>query len=140
MRSARLRNFVLDANALLVLLQDRPGADRIERLIKQAAAGEIRILISLINWGEVYYVIWRNRGLAAAEKVLQQIAELPIHVMHPDSESTKLAASFRVRHHLPYADGFAAALTQEQNATLVTGDQDFAPLKKIIRILWLAAR
>jgi predicted nucleic acid-binding protein len=123
----------------LALLQKRPGADQIERLVKQAAAGEIRILISIINWGEVYYVIWRNRGLAAAENVLLQIADLPIHVVNTDSELTKLAASFRVRHNLPYADGFAAALAQEQNATLVTGDRDFAPLEKSVRILWLVA-
>jgi len=140
LRSARLKSFVLDANALLDLLLNRPGADQIAKLIKQAAAGEIRVLISIINWGEVYYVIWRNQGLAAAEKVLQHIANLPIHVINTDSELTKLAASFRVRYHLPYADGFAAALAQEQNATLVTGDRDFAPLKKSIRILWLVAR
>lgn len=109
-------------------------------LLRQAAAGEIRIFISLINWGEVYSVIWRNRGLDTAETVLRQIAELPIHVIPPDSELTKLAASFRVRYHLPYADGFAAALAQEQQATLVTGDRDFASLGKSIRILWLAGR
>ncbi|MGH9786488.1 MAG: type II toxin-antitoxin system VapC family toxin, partial [Terriglobia bacterium] len=125
---------------LLDLLLNRAGAGQIAKLVKQAAAGEIRILISIINWGEVYYVVWRNQGLAAAERVLQQIAALPIQVINTDSELTKLAASFRVRYHLPYADGFAAALAQEQNATLVTGDRDFAPLEKSIRILWLAAR
>ena len=140
MRSARLKSFVLDANALLDLLLDRPGAEQIEKLIRQARAGEIRILISLINWGEVYYVIWRNRGLAAAEEVLLQIADLPIHIVNTDSELTKLAASFRIRYHLPYADGFAAALAQEQEATLVTGDRDFVSLGKSIRIRWLAAR
>lgn len=140
MRSARLKSFVLDANALLDLLLNRAGADQVEKLIKQATEGRIRILISIINWGEVYYVVWRNQGLAAAEKVLQQVAGLPIQVINTDSELTKLAASFRVRYHLPYADGFAAALAQEENATLVTGDRDFAPLDKTIRILWLAAR
>ena len=140
MRSARLKSFVLDANALLDLLLNRAGSDHIEKLIAQARAGEIRILISLISWGEVYYVIWRNRGIAEAERVLQHIANLPIHVVNPDSELTKLAASFRVRYQLAYADGFAAALAKAQEATLVTGDRDFAPLKKDIRILWLAAR
>ena len=140
MRSARLKSFVLDANALLDLLLNRAGSDHIEKLVTQAAAGEIRVLISLINWGEVYYVIWRNQGLPAAEKVLQHIANLPIHVVNTDSGLTKLAASFRVRHHLSYADGFAAALAAEQQATLVTGDRDFAPLKKDICILWLAGR
>jgi len=131
---------VLDANALIGVLEARSGAEPVKKLLQQAAAGEIRILISIIQWGEVYYIAWRNHGLAAAEKVLQQIAGLPIHVVNTDSELTKLAASFRVRYHLPYADGFAAALAHEQNATLVTGDRDFAPLEKNIRILWLAGR
>jgi len=131
---------VLDANALIGVWEARSGAEPVKKLLQQAAAGEIRILISIIQWGEVYYIAWRNHGLAAAEKVLQQIAGLPIHVVNTDSELTKLAASFRVRYHLPYADGFAAALAHEQNATLVTGDRDFAPLEKNIRILWLAGR
>ncbi len=131
---------MLDANALIGVLEARSGAEPVKKLLQQAAAGEIRILISIIQWGEVYYIAWRNHGLAAAEKVLQQIAGLPIHVVNTDSELTKLAASFRVRYHLPYADGFAAALAHEQNATLVTGDRDFAPLEKNIRILWLAGR
>jgi predicted nucleic acid-binding protein len=131
---------VLDANALVGVFEARSGAERVKQLLRQASTGDIRILISIIQWGEVYYVIWRSRGLAAAEKTLQQIAGLPIQVINTDSELTKLAASFRIRYHLPYADGFAAALAQEQNATLVTGDRDFAPLKKSIRILWLVAR
>lgn len=131
---------MLDANALIGVWEARSGAEPVKKLLQQAAAGEIRILISIIQWGEVYYIAWRNHGLAAAEKVLQQIAGLPIHVVNTDSELTKLAASFRVRYHLPYADGFAAALAHEQNATLVTGDRDFAPLEKNIRILWLAGR
>jgi len=136
LKSANLKSVVLDANAVVDLLQDRGGADRVEKLIRQAGEGHIQLLISIINWGEVYYVVWRNRGLAAAERVLQQIAELPIQVINTDSELTKLAASFRVKYKLPYADCFAAALAQQRKASLATGDQDFAKVAKLIRIHW----
>ena len=136
MKSANLGSTVLDSNALLDLLEERNGAARIERLIKQASGGHIQLLLSLINWGEVYYIVLRKRGLAAAERVLQQIAQLPIQVIPPDSELTKLAAGFHVQYKLPYADCFAAALAEQHKAKLVTGDRDFEPLARRLRILW----
>lgn len=136
MKSARLRTTVLDANALLDFLLARGGVEQVKKLMRQAAEGQLQLLISIINWGEVYYVVWQNRGLATAERVLQQIAALPIQIVNTDSELTKLAASFRVKYKLPYADCFAAALAQQRKATLATGDKDFAQVEHAIRIVW----
>lgn len=127
---------MLDANAVLNFLQDRGGAERVEKLIRQAGEGHIQLLISVINWGEVYYLVWRHRGPAAAEEVLRQIAQLRIQIVNADPELTKLAATFRAKHKLPYADCFAAALALQQKATLVTADSDFAPAKHTIKIVW----
>jgi predicted nucleic acid-binding protein len=40
-------------------------------------------------------------------------------------ELTRLAASLKAGHNLPYADCFAAALAQDRKATLVTSDGDY---------------
>ena len=49
---------------------------------------------------------------------------------------TKLAAEFRARHGLPYADCFAAGLAHQRKATLATADKDFLVMNRVLRILW----
>ena len=136
MKSARLKTTVLDANVVLGVLEGRSGAERARNLISQAAEGRMQLLMSVINWGEVYYTVWRKRGLQAAETVLQQITELRVQVVNADPELTKLAATFHAKYKLPYADCFAAALAQQRRATLATGDSDFARVEKQVKVLW----
>ena len=54
-------------------------------------------------------------------------------------ERVRAAAELKALGGLSYADCFAASLAQELDATLVTGDPEFAGLEKegLIRVLWL---
>lgn len=135
-----MKTAVLDANVLIGLLEARKEAERARKLLRQADEGQTQLLMSVVNWGEVYYAIWRTRGPSLAEEVLRQIAQLPIQIINADPELTKLAASFRVKYKLPYADCFAAALAQQRRATLVTADKDFARVEGQVRILWTVER
>jgi uncharacterized protein with PIN domain len=116
---------VLDASALMVFFEDRPGADNVEQLIARAVEGKRDLLMSVVNWGEVFYSIWRTRECEAAQKVLAEIAQLPIQILDADADLTKLAAGFRAQHKLPYAGCFAAALAKLRKATLVASDPSF---------------
>lgn len=135
-----MKTAVLDANPVIDLLEERPRAEQVEKLLRQTKEGHIRLLMSVVNWGEVYYAIWRTRGPSVAEEVLRQIAQLPIQIINADPELTKLAASLRVKYKLAYADCFAAALAQQRKATLVTADTDFARVEGQVRILWTVER
>lgn len=104
--------------------EDRAGADKVEELLAKAAEAKRPLTMSVVNWGEVYYSVSRTPGEKTAAK-LQEIAQLPIEIVGVDMELTKLAASLKAQHDLPYADCFAAALAQARNATLVTSDKDF---------------
>jgi len=54
----------LDAFALLAWLQDEPGADITEGFLSQAASRQgFQRFVSAINVGEVYYRLYRARGL-----------------------------------------------------------------------------
>jgi predicted nucleic acid-binding protein len=68
---------------------------------------------------------------------LNEIAQLPIEIVGVDMELTKLAASLKAQHNLPYADCFAAALAQARKATLVTSDKDFERARPAVKILWV---
>ena len=57
-----MKTTVLDASALLALLFDEPGAEKIESLFNQAAAADKPMLIAAVNWAEVLYKMQRKHG------------------------------------------------------------------------------
>jgi len=132
-----VKTHVLDASALMAFFEDRPGADKVEELLAKAAEAKRPLLISVVNWGEVYYSVWRARGEKAADAKLHEIAQLPIQVLDVDMELAKLAASLKAQHNLPYADCFAAAAAQTRKATLVTSDKDFQRWGSALKLLWV---
>ncbi len=127
------RLYVLDANALLALMEDRPqAASRVRRLIEEASRNETPLLLSAINWGEVFYIAWRlhgERGALTAERHLQQ---LPIAVVPVDRIRATRAATLKQKHNIGYADSFAAELAIDQKAWLVTADPEFSKLGKML--------
>jgi len=130
-----MKIYVLDASALMTFFENRPGADRVEHLLVDAADAQRPLAMSVVNWGEVYYSIWRAHGEKAATAKVQPIAQLPIQVFDVDLELTKMAASLKAQYNLPYAGCFAAALAQARKATLITSDKDFDRVGTALKIL-----
>jgi len=78
--------------------------------------------MSVINLGEVLYIVERERGLAQAQKALARIDELPINIIYADRYTTLTAAHIKAQHPIAYADCFATALAQTKEAALITGN------------------
>jgi predicted nucleic acid-binding protein len=121
----------------MTFFENRPGADKVEDLLTGAADATRPLAMSVVNWGEVYYSIWRAHGEKAASAKLHEIAQLPIQVFDVDMELAKLAASLKTQYNLPYADSFAAALAQARKSTVVTSDKDFDRAGAALKILWV---
>ncbi len=134
-----MKRLVLDASALMTFFENRPGAAKVEALLQQAVAGKLRLFVSVVNWGEVYYSTWRAHGPGVARKIIEDIAQLPIEVVPADLALTHAAAELRANHKLPYTDAFAAALAAHRHASLATSDKDFATVEKNLDILWTIA-
>jgi predicted nucleic acid-binding protein len=132
-----LKTYVLDARALMTFFEDRAGAQKVEELLAKAAETKHPLLMSVVNWGEVYYSVWRARGEKAAREKLKEIAQLPIEIVGVDMELGRLAATLKAEHNLPYADCFAGAIAQTRRATLVTSDKDFERLGGLVRTVWV---
>jgi predicted nucleic acid-binding protein len=127
---------VLDASALMTFFENRPGAEKVEDLIRLGVEGKRQLLMSVVNWGEVYYSTWRTKGPGVAHHFLAQFAQLPIHLVPADAELARQAAEFKANFNLPYVDGFAAALAVHRKASLATSDKDFATVEKKLDVLW----
>ena len=129
--------YILDSYALLAFLQGEPGAKEVEDLI---AADDTEITISIINLGEVFYILAREFGEETAADFEKTVFATPkIKVAVSPWERVRAAARLKALEGLSFADCFAASLAQELDAMLVTGDSEFAALegKKLIRVLWL---
>jgi len=131
----RTRRYVLDANALVGLFEDREGtAATVERLLEQALREERPLLMSAVNWGEVVYVAWRRHGEATARQAETRLREMPIAVIAADRDRATRAAAIKQKHNLGYADAFAAELAMEHSAWLVTADPGFSMLGRALQV------
>ena len=131
---------VLDAHALMVLFNDEPGAEEIEKLLIKAESGSPQLLMSVVNWGEIYYSILRGASQEMADAKAHEIAGMQIELVPVDADDLELvrqAAAFKATRKMSYADCFAAALAKIKNAELVTGDREFKQLARDVKIHWL---
>lgn len=129
------RGYVLDANALTGFFEDREGtAGKVERLLAEAVRQDTPLLMSAINWGEVFYIAWRRHGEAKAREAEARLQEMPVAVIAVDRERASRAGAVKEKHGLGYADAFAAELAIERGAWLVTADPEFAKMGKALAV------
>lgn len=128
---------VLDSYSVIAFLENELGAEKIVGFIKEARDKEKPLLMSVVNWGEVYYIIYREAGKEIADQAAQTLDTLPIEVIDADHELTLVAATFKAERKMSYADCYAAALAKLRKAELITGDKEFEEVEKDIKVIWL---
>jgi len=127
--------FLLDSWAVLAYLkQESPADKRVINLLEGARKGTAKVFISIINLGEVYYIVGRIRGEDFAKQTLVDLRLLPLEILPADETAVFAAARWKIRYPLSYADAFVAAAAEELQATLLTGDPELLALRDIIRI------
>ncbi len=128
-------SFALDAWALLAYLQgEEPAASRVREAIESAQEGTVRLFISIINLGEVYYRVGKIKNAKEAESTLTDLRLLPITILSATDEMVLAAARLKMTHSISYTDTFAAVTAIQKNAVLLTGDPELLNLKKLVRI------
>ena len=129
--------FVLDTFALLAYLQDEPAAARVEQVLEQAVRKKCRLFVSIINLGEVLYIIERRGKASKAQEALALIRQLPIEILAADEPAVFTAAHIKASHALSYADACAVAAALHENACILTSDTEFKGLEKMVKVEWL---
>ena len=132
------KTYVLDANAVLDLIEAGPGFGKVERLLQAALQNEVSVLVSVLNWGEVFYLLWQRRGEEKARQMIASLSRLPLQIVSVDFSQALQAGELKAVHRIPYVDCVAAALALLRKAVLVTSDRDFEKLGRHFPILWLA--
>jgi predicted nucleic acid-binding protein len=128
---------VLDSYSLLAYIEGEAGAETMIEIFRVARDSGRSLFLSVVNWGEVYYLTMREAGQERADEVAHLISTLPIQIVPADLDLTRQAAELKSKHRMSYADCFAAALARQRKAELVTGDRDFRQVEGEVKILWL---
>jgi len=100
-------------------------ADLVENLLAEAQTGTIRLLMSAINVGEVYYYLRKYGGQGLADSWRNSSTTLPVTIEVPTLAEIWDAALLKGQYPIAYADAFAAALAQKYRCPLMTGDPEF---------------
>lgn len=129
--------YVFDANAILDFAEGGKGKYRVQEILQEALLERCSALISVLNWGEVFYHLWSKLGEDRGRRMLGTLSSLPLQLVPIDLPQALKAAEIKALHHIPYVDCIAAALAQLNQGSLVTSDRDFEKLGRHAKVLWL---
>lgn len=130
-------SIVLDSWAMMAYLQGEKAAKKVVDILADAHANGDSLLMSVVNAGEVWYTIAQRAGTDRAEEAIELLRSLGIKFIDIDWATTQIAASYKAKGKISYADCFAAALAKQTNSPIITGDPEFKQVEKEIQILWL---
>jgi predicted nucleic acid-binding protein len=136
-----MKNYVLDACAIMAFIHDEQGANSFENILNMANTSEANVFVHKINLLEVYYDVFRYKGKQIADDVLDEIKQNQIEIISniPDelfSEDGRLKASYKIS----LADSLAVACASIYYAELVTADHhelDAIESKENIKFFWI---
>jgi ribonuclease VapC len=131
------QRFILDSYSLLAYLQAEPAGEKVRDILKQGAANQAEVLLSVINLGEIYYIIQRKRGQDIAQEIMQDISSLPMQLIDVCTKRVLAAADIKACYPISCADSFVVATAKEFSATIVSGDPDFKALDPRACCIWL---
>lgn len=128
---------VFDSWAVLAYLGDEASGKEVANLIAGAHENRTPMYMSNVNAGEVWYILAREISETEADKAVADLARLGIELVDANWPLTRIAAGFKARHRMSYADCFAAALAKDHKADLITGDKEFKQVEQDVSIHWL---
>jgi predicted nucleic acid-binding protein len=128
---------VLDTWSVVAYFEDEPSGEQVADLIADAQENGASLAMSVVNAGELWYLMARRSSEADANESVNELRQLGIQLLDVDWDLAQAAARFKSKHRMSYADCFAAALAKRSKAELVTGDPDFKQVEGEIKIVWL---
>ena len=129
---------ILDSFALLCFFHKEPGWRKVREVFYELTSFEQQALLSVINWGEFYYIIKRRIGKNKTEEALALLAQLPVTILPVDNDLVKEAAEIKSDYTVSYADAFCIATALRSNGQILTNDPEFKSVQHLVPIIWLS--
>ncbi len=136
-----MTRYVLDACALLALLRDEKGADKVAAAINAANTGNAEIVMNKVNLLEVFYDLYRAHGKERANMVLTEIKKRPLSINAEISDAIFMEAGrLKATYKISLADSFALAQALATGGEFMTTDHhefDVIEGKEPVKFHWL---
>jgi len=128
---------VIDSQAMIAYLNGEENSGKIGGFLQNCAAHKVELLMSAVNFGEIYYIVLRAAGEEKARLLEGLISAIPIRIIDADTKAVKAAATYKAYKKMSYADCFCAALAKATGGAILTGDKEFKEVEGEIKILWI---
>jgi predicted nucleic acid-binding protein len=116
--------FVLDSSAVLTLIEDEAGADRVEDVLRQQRAALPWVVLM-----EVYDISQQEQGQVEAERRHTLIKQLFAEILwNADEPTILLAGDIKAAFRLSFADSLIAAIARQRGAVLLHKDPELDAL------------
>ncbi|MBI2878087.1 MAG: PIN domain-containing protein [Candidatus Tectomicrobia bacterium] len=139
-RPPQERVFLLDTSALIVFTEDEAGAEVVERVLREAAQGKARVLVSFITFMESYSWILKRGDEEGARDFYLYMTTLPIERVDIDERIIIKAGEILASFPLGMAASWIVASAIERRATLVHRDPAYAQVGHLVPLIGLPDR
>jgi ribonuclease VapC len=123
MRKQRVNRIVLDASAVLAMILEEPGGERVDALLEAIELGSgVQVVISSVNWCEILTRMQREKLEMSGERLSAVLTGVEL-VPFGRTEAEIAAAYAYVSRALSLGDRACLALAKSKQATAWTTER-----------------
>lgn len=130
-----MKSIVIDTNAFLrLLLNDIPNqADQVERLIRQAKKGQVKIIVPQVIFFEIDFILRKYYGFEKKEIIgkLQSLVSVS-YFMVESKDIFQKALTLYNENTISFVDCFLVAKSGIEEVDIFTFDKDLNKLKRSV--------
>ena len=135
------RIYVLDACALIALLTDEEGADKVARIYKNAGMEGDKIIMNAVNLLEVYYDFYRAYDKKTADEMFAFVEASAVGIVTElDRAVLTEAGRMKACYKISLADSIALSQAKAADGILLTSDHhefDAIEGKEPVKFMWI---
>jgi predicted nucleic acid-binding protein len=134
--------YILDACALITLINREEGCEKVNELFVRAYYGELELYISVVNMIEVFYEYIRSDGLEKASEILAPTSKTGLKIIDtiPQTVYQEAARLKAIYKRISIADVIGLAAAKDLGAAFVTSDHhemDIIERTENIKFMWV---
>jgi PIN domain nuclease of toxin-antitoxin system len=132
--------YILDACALIALLSDEDGADKVATAYNEADSNNVKIMMNVVNLLEVYYDFYRAYNKDTADEMIAHVEASKINIVNKiDKILLTEAGRIKAIYKVSLADSIVIAQTIVTDGILLTSDHhelEIIEKNELINLWW----
>jgi len=120
-----VKRYLMDTSALLTLIEDEPGADRVKEIFRRG-----QVILPWVALMEVYYMTLQEHGQQEAETRFAMLRHSSAEIIWNMDEATVIRAGrIKAANKVPFADSVISSLAIQTESILVHKDPEYEALE-----------